>query len=61
MVFESIPGAVLQMHAVISNKDREWVQVVSLLASAFAVGAISSRMSYYMDISVRNREKCGNF
>jgi hypothetical protein len=48
MVFESIPGSVLQTYVLINNKERAWAQVLSLFASAIAVGVISSRMSYYM-------------
>jgi hypothetical protein len=62
MMFESIPGSVLQTYAIFSSyDDREWVQIVSLFASALAVGAISSRMSFYIDVSPKSREKAGNF
>jgi hypothetical protein len=44
-----------------SFEDREWLQIVSLFASAIAVGAISSRMSYLFDISPKSRAKAGNF
>jgi hypothetical protein len=61
MMWESIPGSVLQTYAIISRfEDREWVQIVSLLASLLAVGAISARLSYYVDISVAQRERAGN-
>jgi hypothetical protein len=61
MVCESIPGAVLQLYAIILSSEFELIPLISLFASALSVGAISSKMSYYMDISVRNREKSGNF
>jgi hypothetical protein len=62
MMWESIPGAVLQTYAIISRfEGREWVQIVSLFASALAVGAISSRMSYYLDIGVNLRSMNGHF
>jgi hypothetical protein len=58
----SIPGTVLQSYAIISRfEDREWQQMVSLMASATAVGAISSRVSYYIDIDLKQREKAGCF
>jgi hypothetical protein len=61
MVWESIPGTILQTFVIITNfKEREWSQMFSLLASVAAVGSISSRTSYVMDISANNREKAGN-
>jgi hypothetical protein len=56
----SIPGSVLQTYAIIKRfEQREWLQIVSLLASAAAVGAISGRLSYYTDISPKQRDKAG--
>jgi hypothetical protein len=57
IMFESIPGSVLQAHAIVVNKDYEWVQIISLFLSALFVATISSMMSIYQDISSRNREK----
>jgi hypothetical protein len=62
MIFESIPGSVMKSYAIINRfEQRKFVQIISLLASAFAVGAISSKMSYYMDTSLRQKERAGNF
>jgi hypothetical protein len=62
IMWESIPGSVMQSYALIkSYEDRELLQIVSLFASAAAVGAISSRMSYLYDISPKSRAKAGNF
>jgi hypothetical protein len=57
-LFEAIPGSLLQMYAIVNNKGGswEWVQLISLLASTLAVGAISSWMSYLADVTVLNRE-----
>jgi hypothetical protein len=61
-MWESIPGSMLQTYAIIKRfEDREWVQIASLLSSALSVGAISSRMSYYVDISSTSREFAGDF
>jgi hypothetical protein len=52
----------LQTYANIARfEDSEWQQFVGLFASALAFGAISARMSYYLDISLEQREKAGNF
>jgi hypothetical protein len=62
MMWEGIPGSVMQMYAIIKYHEAlEYVQIVSLFASALAAGAISARMSYYLDTSVKQQEKAGNF
>jgi hypothetical protein len=60
MMWESIPGSALQTFAIISRfEDRSSVQIASVLASALSVGIISSKMSYHVDIGIKNREKAG--
>jgi hypothetical protein len=56
-MFESIPGTVLQIYAVISAyEESQWVQII-IFESVLAVGHISARMSYHLDISLKQREK----
>jgi hypothetical protein len=58
MLWEAIPSSILQIYAIIKRfEDREWVQIVSLFVSVLSVGIISSKMSYFVDTSVKSRGK----
>jgi hypothetical protein len=56
---EAIPCTVLQMFALILNKDGSAMQIVSLLISAITTGFASSFMTYIIDTSIIKRSNSG--
>jgi hypothetical protein len=57
MVFESIPGFLLQSMAILSAKDRSATAVISLLISAAATGLTATTMFYDVDVDPGMRKR----
>jgi hypothetical protein len=57
MVFESVPGLVLQSVAILRAKERSTVAVVSLLISAASTGLTATTMFYDNDVEPGTRKR----
>ena len=61
MVFESIPGCILQMFAILKSGDRSHSALVSVAVSALTTGFNSATISFDFDVDPRRRKEAPEF